>query len=213
MYQPPHHRETRLEVQQALIERHPFGLLVTSGLAGLLANPLPFVLDRAAGPLGVLRGHLARPNPQWRDLAAETEALVVFQGPDAYVSPSWYPTKQETGKVVPTWNYAMVQVRGRARAIEDPAWLAGQVAQLTAAREEGRAVPWSVDDAPPDYVAAMVRGIVGIEIEIASIDGKWKVSQNRSADDRAGVAAGLEADGGEDNEGVAALVRTFGPLP
>jgi transcriptional regulator len=154
---------------------------------------VPLLLDADAGPLGTLRGHVARANPLWRDAAHRDEALVVFQGPQAYVSPAWYPSKAEHGKVVPTWNYVMVQARGRLRVIDDVAWLHALVTRLTATHEARRANPWAVDDAPPDYVASTLRAIVGLEIELVSLAGKWKVSQNRSAADREGVALGLDA--------------------
>ena len=146
MYQLPHFREERLEIQHALIRARPLGTLVTAGPGGLLANHIPFLLDdpSEASPLGRLRGHLARANGQWRDLDGDDpsrEVLVIFQGADGYVTPSWYETKRETGKVVPTWNYAVVHVYGRARAVEDRDWLARQVAELTALREGGRAEP------------------------------------------------------------------------
>jgi transcriptional regulator len=207
MYQPPHHREDRLEVQHALIRAHPLGTLVTLGSGGLVANPLPFVLDAAAGPLGTLKAHLARANPQWRDFDPAVEALVVFQGVEGYITPSWYPTKRETGKVVPTWNYAIVQARGPTRIVEDRAWLAEQIAALTAAHEAGRAAPWSVDDAPPPFVEAQLKGIVGIEIPITRIEGKWKMSQNRPEPDRAGVVEGLRAAGDATSLAMADLVE------
>ncbi len=207
MYQPPHHREDRLEVQHALIRAHPLGLLVTAGPGGLVANPIPFLVEAAGAPLGVLRAHCARANPQWRELAAVEECLVVFQGPQAYVTPSWYPSKAEAGKVVPTWNYATVHAWGRPRVVEEADWLRRQIADLTGAQEAGRAQPWQVSDAPADYLAAMIRGIVGIEIPIARIEGKWKVSQNRPEADRAGVAAGLAAEG---EAAMAALVSEYG---
>ena len=208
MYQPPHFREERLALQHALIRRFPLGLLVSAGPSGPMANPLPFVLDADASPRGTLRGHLARANPQWRELAGE--ALVVFQGADGYVTPSWYATKRETGKVVPTWNYVMVQARGPVRVIEDEGWLREQIEALTRMQEGARAEPWAVDDAPAPFVAAQIRGIVGIEIEIARIEGKWKVSQNRPEADRRGVAAGLRAE--PDGDARAELVETFGGL-
>jgi transcriptional regulator len=206
MYQPPHFREEDRDRQHALMRAHPFALLITAGPAGLMANGAPFILDSEAGPLGTLGCHLARANPQWRECIGGTDALVVFQGSEHYVTPSWYATKRETGKVVPTWNYAMVQVRGRARAIEDAEWLHRQIRALTDGHEGGRAHPWAVDDAPADYVASQVKGIVGIEIEIAAIEGKWKVSQNRPAADQAGVLAGLSAEDTPDAEAMAALV-------
>ncbi|MGU3538603.1 FMN-binding negative transcriptional regulator [Methylobacterium sp. A54F] len=194
MYQPQHFREDARAAQHALIRAHPLGLLVSAGASGLLANPVPFLLDADGDGPGTLRAHLARPNPQWRDLDGLAECLVVFQGPDRYVTPSWYETKRETGRVVPTWNYATVQVRGRPRVIEDAAWLRRQIDDLTALQEAARPEPWAVADAPPAFTAAQLRGIVGIEIPLTRLDGKWKVSQNRSEADRAGVAAGLRAE-------------------
>jgi transcriptional regulator len=206
MYRPPLFREDRLPELHGLIRAHPLGLLVSAGEEGPVANPVPWVLDDAASPLGTLRAHLARANPQWRSLAAGQSVLVVFQGPERYVTPSWYATKRETGKVVPTWNYAMVQARGPARVVEDAGWLARNVAALTAAQESARPEPWAVADAPPAFVEAQLKGIVGIEIEIAAIEGKWKVSQNRPEADRVGVVAGLEADGDEASLAMARLV-------
>ena len=207
MYEPPLHRQDDLAAQHELIRRHPLGLLVSHGRQGLVANAIPFLVDAAASKLGTLSAHVARANGQWRDLQAAGEALVVFQGPDHYVSPSWYATKRESGKVVPTWNYVMVQARGTARVIEDEAWLRWQIAALTQSQESPRAAPWAVGDAPEDFVAAMVRQIVGVEIEIADISGKWKASQNRNAADRAGVMAGLTADGDAAALAMAAIVR------
>lgn len=210
MYQPPHFREDDLDVQHALIRAHPLGMLITAGASGLVANAVPFHLDPAASAKGTLRLHLAKANPQWRDIAAGADVLAVFQGADAYVTPSWYKTKQETGKVVPTWNYAIVQARGPARVIEDVEWLAAQIAALTGQHEETREKPWSVSDAPDDFIRAQMKGIVGIEIEIASIEGKWKVSQNRPLADREGVAAGLgELPAQKD---MIDLVRRYGGL-
>src|SRR4028118_812130 len=167
MYQPPHFLEDRIEVQHDLIRAHPLGLLITAGPGGLMANPIPFVLDAAASERGTLRAHLARANPQWRDLGAVEECLVVFQGPQAYVTPSWYATKQETGKVVPTWNYATVHAWGRPQIMDSEGWLRSQIDALTAQKEEPRALPWQVADAPEAFVAAQIKGIVGIEIPIA----------------------------------------------
>ena len=163
-------------------------------------------LDPAASKLGTLKAHVARANPQWRDLAESPEALIVFQGPEHYVSPSWYPTKQETHKVVPTWNYVMVQTRGTAHVVEDDEWLQRQIAALTLKQEASRADPWAVVDAPADFIAFQRKAIVGIEIEITDIRGKWKTSQNRSAADRAGVIKGLQAIGDENAQAMAELV-------
>lgn len=214
MYQPPSFREDRLEVHHALIRAHPLGLLISTGPAGPLANPVPFLLDADASPLGILRAHLARANPQWATLDGR-EVLVVFQGVYTYVTPSWYETKRQTGKVVPTWNYAVVQVRGRARVIEDRAWLADHVAGLTSLHEADRPAPWSVADAPEPFIEAQLKGIVGVEIEVARSEGKWKVSQNRPVADRVGVVEGLDAAERATtagSPGMADLVRSYGGL-
>ena len=195
MYQPPHFREDRIEIQHDLIRTHPLGLLITAGPGGLLANPLPFLIDSEESPRGTLRVHLARANPQWRELAAIAQCLIVFQGPQQYVSPSWYPTKRETGKVVPTWNYVTVHAWGRPCVIDDAAWLRRQIEDLTHLKEGTQPAPWKVDDAPAQYVASQMKGIVGVEIPIDRIEGKWKVSQNRPQADRAGVVAGLRGSG------------------
>ncbi|MEO9339100.1 FMN-binding negative transcriptional regulator [Mesorhizobium sp. SB112] len=215
MYQPPHFVETRLDVLHSLIRTHPLGLLVSNGQEGPVANPLPFLLDSDVLPNGRLRAHLAKANPQWRMLADDPEipVLVVFQGADTYVTPSWYETKRETGKVVPTWNYAIVQVRGRARVIDDKDWLRAQIAELTESHETKRSEPWQVSDAPEAFIQAQIKGIVGLEIDISSIEGKWKVSQNRPVADRAGVAEGLQT--GTESDGtteMAHLVRQYGGL-
>jgi transcriptional regulator len=212
MYQPPHFREDRLEIQHGLIRAHPLGMLVTNGSTGLVANPLPFVLDAAASPLGTLKAHLSRANGQWQDFDPAQVALAIFQGVEAYVTPSWYETKRETGKVVPTWNYAVVQAYGRMRVIEDADWLRRQIGELTATHEASRPEPWAVDDAPAPFVAAQLKGIVGIEIEITRIEGKWKVSQNRPEADRQGVAAGLRSVGDDAARRMADLVDAKGAL-
>jgi transcriptional regulator len=203
IYTPPAFAETRPEVLAAFVRAHPLGLLISAGPEGLAADPVPFLIDGTER----LRAHVARANGQWRALRAAPDCLVVFQGPEAYVTPSWYPAKAEHGRVVPTWNYAVVEVRGRARVIEDTDWLSRQIDDLTAAREAERAAPWAVADAPAPFVAAQLRGIVGIEIAVTALAGKWKASQNRPAADRAGVAGGLAAEGAE---AMAALVRERG---
>jgi transcriptional regulator len=208
MYQPPHHREDRLEVQQALIRAHPLGTLITFGAGRLEANFIPFLLDATCGPNGLLQGHLARANGQWRDYDPRIEALVVFQGPESYITPSWYATKAETGKVVPTWNYAVVQARGPLRVIDDRDWLRAQVEALTRSQEARRDHPWAVGDAPEAFVEAQIKGIVGLEIPIAHIEGKWKVSQNRPEADRLGVVDGLAASGDATSGAMAELVRS-----
>jgi transcriptional regulator len=192
MYQPPHFREEDISVQHALIRAHPLGLLITSGDAGPNANLLPFHLDASLLEKGTLQVHMAKANNQWREIEAGAPVLAVFQGSDAYVTPSWYATKQETGKVVPTWNYAVVQVRGKARVIHDADWLRRQIGALTGEHEAVRKHAWQVSDAPDAYIAAQIKGIVGVEIEILEIDGKWKVSQNRPAADIVRVAEALD---------------------
>jgi len=206
VYEPLLHKNENLSELHALIRERVFGLLISNGAEGLIANSVPFVLDASGSRLGVLKVHIARANPQWRELEARPEALVVFQGHDHYITPSWYATKQETGKVVPTWNYTMVQARGRAK-IMDEAWLARQIEELTQTLEGPRDQPWAVGDAPADFIAMQRRAIVGIEIEILDIRGKWKVSQNRPAADRAGVIAGLEALADDDSRAMAEIVR------
>ena len=214
MYQPPHHVEERPEVMHALIKAHPLGLLVSTGPDGPTANAIPFLLDADAGAKGRLRAHLARSNPQWREIAANPQApvLAVFQGIDTYVTPSWYATKRETGKVVPTWNYAMVQVRGIARVVDERDWIAAQIDDRTRVHEHGlKPREWEVSDAPAAFIEAQMRAIVGLEIEIADISGKWKVSQNRPAADRTGVVAGLRASADKPNAApMADLVERYG---
>lgn len=202
MYQPALHRETRPEVMEALIQAHPFGLLISTGPEGLLANGLPFHLSGNR-----LQVHIARANPQWQTLDGQ-DVLVVFQGPLTYITPAFYASKKEHGKVVPTWNYAMVQVRGRARLQNDPAWLAAQIAKLTDGMEADRPAPWAVTDAPDDFIAMQMKAIVGVEIEITAMEGKWKVSQNRNEADKRGVVEGLA----ESHPEMADFVRSFGNL-
>jgi len=211
MYQPSPHRQDDLEAQHALIRSHPLGLLISHGAQGLEANSIPFLIDPSASRLGTLQAHMARANGQWRALLEADELLVIFQGADHYITPSWYATKRETGRVVPTWNYVMVQVRGRPRVIEDAAWLRAQIEALTSRQESGRAAPWAVGDAPEAFVDAQIKAIVGLEVEITHIAGKWKASQNRPAADRAGVIAGLEAMGDEASLAMAAIVREAEP--
>ena len=201
MYLPTHFKESRPEVLHTLLRTHPLGLLITQNNAhdsnGLQADAIPFMLDTERGAFGTLVAHVARANPLWREARTEVESLVVFQGPQAYVSPAWYPSKQEIGKVVPTWNYVLVEARGRLRVFDDAAWVQALVTRLTyhheGARTDAPRTPWKVTDAPDDYIASMQRAIVGIEIELTALNGKWKVSQNRSPADRTGVAAGLGA--------------------
>jgi transcriptional regulator len=188
MYSPSHFEETRPELLQGLIAQHPLGTVIVNGEHGLVADHIPFELGPATpdAPFGVLRAHVARANPLWRHGG---ETLVVFQGPSAYVSPSLYEEKPVSGKVVPTWNYATVHAHGQLRAVEDAAWLLALLKRLTARHEAPRAAPWSVDDAPREWVEKIMQAIVGIEIPVQRMQGKWKMSQNRTQQDQRMVAA------------------------
>lgn len=196
MYMPPAFREDRPEVLRDLIRTHPLATLVTAGTGGLIANLVPFILVTTSRG-DVLRAHMARANEQLASLREGGEALVIFQGPEAYVTPSWYPTKKEQGKVVPTWNYAVVQVWGTPRVIDDPEWLLDQIMQLTESQESGRPDPWAVTDAPDAYIAAQLRAIAGLEIPVSRIEGKWKASQNQPEANRQGVVQGLRESAAE----------------
>lgn len=213
MYQPPHFREERTEVLLELIRSHPGGLLISHGTGGLSANLAPFVMP-PNNPL-VLECHLSRANAQWRELAAAPECLVVFQGPQAYVTPTWYAAKREHGKVVPTWNYIVVQARGRAEVIEDTAWLRGHVERLTNHNEAPLPAQWLVSDAPEQYLASQLKGIMGVRIVVDELAGKWKLNQNRSLADRRGATQGLLARGGSSAEVGAVMLAGLadGPEP
>lgn len=206
MYLPKHFEETRPEILHALIAAHPLATLVTLRAGELVADHIPLIFDPTRGAVGTLRGHVARANPLWKATASGTEALAVFQGPEAYITPSWYPGKREHGKVVPTWNYAVVHAHGPLQIFDDAEWLREFLPTLTAHMESPRAAPWQVSDAPEDYLETMLRAIVGIEIPVARLVGKWKMSQNRPAVDRVGVAVGLQAEN-EASRAVAELVR------
>jgi transcriptional regulator len=205
MYQPEHFRVDDLPQLHALMRARPLATLVSHGALGLYATHLPTVLGDDA-PYGVIECHLARANPHWKDLAAGNEALMIFQGPEGYVTPNWYPSKAEHGKVVPTWNYAAVHAYGRPQVMQDKDWLRRHVGALTAQQEASEGKPWALSDAPDSYIEVMLRGIVGFRFAITRLEGKWKMSQNREMRDRAGVVRGLGGRGeGEDVE-VADLV-------
>ena len=193
MHCPSMFREERLDVLHNLISAHPLATLITAGSNGLMANLIPFTLH-VGGEHGILRAHLARGNKQLDALREGAEALVIFQGPECYVTPSWYPSKAENGKVVPTWNFAMVQARGNPQVFDDATWVRAQIDEMTNNHESQRERSWKVSDAPEDFIAAQLKAIVGIEIAISSIEGKWKVSQNRLPADRQGVIDGLRAE-------------------
>ena len=192
MYCPAPFRETREAVLQAAIARYSLATLVTTGSRGLDAGHIPMLHRPAESGLGVLRGHVARANPQWKDYQPGSEALAIFSGPQHYVTPNWYPSKQTDGKVVPTWNYVAVHVRGTLTFHSDADWLLEIVRDLTDANEQANQTPWRVSDAPREYVTNLLGAIVGVELRIAAWEGKWKLSQNRPAADREGVIDGLE---------------------
>jgi transcriptional regulator len=207
MYVPKHHEESDIPVLHALIRSHPLGTWVTQGDGELLANHIPFLLDPARGEFGTLIAHVARANPVWQSFSRTVNSVVAFQGPETYITPSWYPSKHAHGKAVPTWNYAVVHAHGMPRAIEDREWLLRHVNQLTDTHEAAQALPWKVSDAPPEYIDKMLQAIVGIEIPIAKLVGKWKVSQNRPEADRLGVVAGLLAREDAMSKDMASLVN------
>lgn len=206
MYNPSHFREERVDVLYQLIRANPLATLITFGSEGLAANHIPMLLRADPAPFGTLVGHVSRANPVWRDLRAGVDALAIFQGPDSYISPSWYPSHQETGRVVPTWNYAVVHAHGPLGVFEDPALLDRHVRELTGIEEARMPRPWLPEEAPPDFLRDMLKGIVGLEIPIARLEGKWKVNQNRLPQDRAGAVEGLRALGDPASASMADLI-------
>jgi len=220
MYMPAHFEENRPEVLHRLIAEQPFGALITNGPNGLDANHLPFEFDAQLAPgggdakltstgsdtaaetHGILRAHVARANPVWQEVAANPEALVIFQGPAAYISPTWYPSKHETHRQVPTYNYMVVHAHGRIAVRDDEAFVRGLVARLTRKMEAGEPVPWKMGDAPADYIAQMLGAIVGLEIEVTRLVGKWKLGQNKEAADRRGAADTLLARTSDEQKAV-----------
>jgi transcriptional regulator len=203
LYVPPLFKEDRIDVVHAAIRRGGLATLVTLNEGGLIASHVPMLLDAEPAPYGTLLGHVARPNPQARGVTPGVQALAIFQGPDAYITPSWYATKRENGKVVPTWNYVAIHAYGPVEFFDDTERLRAIVTRLTERQESTRGEPWAVTDAPADYIDGMLKGIVGFALPIARLEGKWKMSQNRPAQDRARVVDGLEDEGRED---VAALI-------
>ncbi|MDE2416690.1 MAG: FMN-binding negative transcriptional regulator [Burkholderiales bacterium] len=210
MYTPKHFEETRTEVMHQLVRAHPLCTLVTLSDDGLLANYIPMLLRPQDGTLGTLVGHVARANSVWRATNFEVPVLALFQGPQHYISPSLYATKAEHGKVVPTWNYAVVQARGRLTVHDDADWVRQQVTELTQQQEAARAKPWAVSDAPRDYTDTMIKAIVGIEIALTQLSGKWKVSQNQVLANQDSLVQALQ-QGNADNQAMAQLVRSFAP--
>jgi transcriptional regulator len=207
MYLPRHFAEDQVEVLTELVRRNPLATLVSLGDDGLIATHLPLLWDAEPTPYGTLRGHFARPNPHARIASSPVDALVVFAGPSAYVSPSWLPSKHEHGKVVPTWNYAVVHAYGPLRLIDDAEWLRTLVTRLTDREEATFAAPWRVSDAPAGFLEGALKGIVGVEITVSRLEGKWKLSQNRPDADQAGIIAGLDARADAESRALADLSR------
>jgi len=211
MYQPDHFRVEDVAEMHALMRARPFATLVSAGSAGLYASHLPTVL-KDDGPCGVIECHLARAKPHCRDLAEGGEALMIFQGPEGYITPNWYPSKAAHGKVVPTWNYAVVHATGRPEVMKEKAWLLRHVGELTAQQERTEAKPWALSDAPDSYINVMLRGIVGFRFAITRLEGKWKMSQNREAIDQEGVVQGLNTRAvGDDLEMAEIVARRIEP--
>lgn len=210
MYAPSHFNESRSAVLHEFIARHPLAVLVAATPTGVQANHVPLMLAPVAGSSGMLKGHIARGNTMWKDVPSGSEMLAIFQGPSQYISPSWYPSKREHGRVVPTWNYAVVHARGTVTWIHDKGWLRAFVESLTNLHERGQASPWHVSDAPAEYVEQMLAAIVGFEISITSMTGKWKLSQNRTPAERAGVIEALSALPDDGSREMAMLVEQAG---
>jgi transcriptional regulator len=191
MYIPRHNEEKRVSVMHELIMSQPLGTLVTLGPSGLFASHIPMILENDGSEFGVLKGHISRANPQWRDFVPTVDALAIFAGHQHYITPNWYPGTKEDGKEVPTWNYVVVHTYGPLKVIEDKDWLLTNVENLTDIHEAGSPVPWKVSHAPQDFIRSLLNGIIGVEIPIHRLEGKWKVSQNRTESERKGVVEGL----------------------
>jgi transcriptional regulator len=213
MYLPHVLEETDLGVLHGLIRAYPLGMWVTQAGSELVANHIPFLLDAGRGPYGTLVGHVARANPVWESFSATLASLIVFRGADSYITPSWYPSKRVHGRAVPTWNYAVVHVSGMPRAIHDRDWMLQLVTRLTDTHEASLAEPWKVSDAPADHIERLLTRIVGIEIPIDRIVGKWKANQTSTEGDKRGVIDGLVERGDRDSMEMAALVRRHAAPP
>jgi transcriptional regulator len=207
MYNPAHFNETRRAVIEAAMAQHPLATLVTGGPEGLAASHIPLLYYPSEDGFGILRGHLARANPQWRNHGQPCEALAIFSGPDHYVSPTWYPSKKEHGKVVPTWNYVIVHAHGSLSFKDDSEWLLENVRALSDTHEKSNETRWQVADAPPEYIESLLKAIIGVELIVTKLEGKWKVSQNRPDADREGVVAGLEGLDSSEARVMAKLVK------
>ncbi len=208
MYIPKQFEEPRVEVMHELVRAYPLATLVTHSSSGLNANHIPLHLSESPTPHGTVRGHIARANPLFGEIAGGIEALAIFHGPDSYITPSWYATKKETGKVVPTWNYAVVHAYGVLRVVDNASWLRAQLDALTDQNEASFPEPWAVSDAPADHIETIMAAIVGVEMVITKMFGKWKVSQNQPTQNQVGVISGLKASGLSQSQAMAALVET-----
>jgi|SRR5450432_1299162 transcriptional regulator len=207
MYIPRHNEEKRVSVMQALMVSHPLATLVTLGAHGLFASHIPMVFENDGSEFGLLKGHISRANAQWRDLTPSVDALAIFAGKQHYVSPTWYSENGEHAKQVPTWNYAVVHAYAPLKVIEDEEWLLAHVSRLTNIHESGFPVPWKVSDAPQDFIQSQLKGIVGLELSIRRLEGKWKVSQNRTEREQQGVIDGLNELNTPDSLAMKALVE------
>jgi transcriptional regulator len=207
MYIPRHNEEKRVSVMQALIVSQPLGMLVTLGASGLFASHIPMVLEDDGSQFGILKGHISRANTQWRDFVPTVDALAIFAGDQHYISPNWYPGTKEHGKEVPTWNYVVVHAYGPLKVVQDEHWLLTNVEKLTDIHEAGSPVPWKVGDAPADFIKSQLKGIVGLELSIQRLEGKWKVSQNRTEAERKGVIEGLSKLNTHESLAMKALVE------
>jgi transcriptional regulator len=211
MHRPDHFRIEDVQEMHALMRARPFAALVSAGASGLYGTHLPTVL-KDEGSYGTIECHLARANPHWKDLAEGGEAMMIFQGPEGYITPNWYATKAQTGKAVPTWNYAVVHAYGRPAIMKEKEWLLRHVSELSDQQERREPQPWAVSDAPESYIDVMLRGIIGFRFEITRLEGKWKMSQNRDMQDRVGVIDGLKARAsGDDLEIAEAVARNMTP--
>jgi len=211
MYIPSHNSETRLPVLHKMMAQHPLAAVVTLGSDGLIATHIPLVFEEDGSEFGLLKGHVSRANPQWRNPAAGVDALAIFSGPQHYISPNWYPGKLADEKEVPTWNYVVVHASGPLRIVEEAEWLLAHLNSLTDTHEAASPMPWKVGDAPVDFIASLLKGIVGFEIPIRKLEGKWKVSQNRNEADRHGAVEGLSQLGTGDASVMARLIADATP--
>ena len=206
MYIPSHNSETRLPVLHQMISEHPLAAVVTLGAEGLIATHMPLVLEADGSEFGVLKGHVSRANSQWRDRNPAVDALAIFAGPQHYISPNWYAGKLDDGKEVPTWNYVVVHAYGPLRIVEDAEWMLAHLNSLVDTHEAAFPMPWKVGDAPADFISSLLKGIVGFELPIRRLEGKWKVSQNRNAADRTGAIKGLTQIGTPESKVMADLI-------